>query len=364
MRLLAIDVGSGTQDILLLDTSRPVENSPKMVMPSPTVVMAARIREATRRGQDVLLTGSLMGGGPCAWAAEAHLKAGYRVFATPAAARTFNDDLAEVERMGVKVVSEEEARSLHSCRAIVMKDLDMEAIGRAFQVMGVPCEPDGLAVAALDHGEAPPGYSDRLFRFDHFRRVLARRSDLYAFALLPEELPAYLTRLKAVGQAAGEGRPLLLLDTGVAAALGALEDPMVGRRRNALLVNVGNMHTLAMHVARGKVLAFAEHHTGFMGQPKLDDLLSRFMAGSVSHQEVFDDQGHGVLYLDRDVARGRPFLSVTGPQRQLMARSSLRPYFAAPHGDMMLAGCFGLARAFARRFPQWREEIETALFSG
>ena len=35
----------------------------------------------------------MMGGGPCQWAAQAHPRAGLPVFATPDAARTFNDDL-------------------------------------------------------------------------------------------------------------------------------------------------------------------------------------------------------------------------------------------------------------------------------
>jgi hypothetical protein len=40
---------------------------------------------------------------------------------------------------------------------------------------------------------------------------------------------------------------------------------------------------------------------------------------------------------------------VTGPRRALLAGSSLPLQFAAPHGDMMLTGCFGLLRAFADR---------------
>ena len=42
-----------------------------------------------------------------------------------------------------------------------------------------------------------------------------------------------------------------------------------------------------------------------------------------------------------------PFLAVTGPRRELLRGSSLAPYEATPHGDMMLAGCFGLLRAVA-----------------
>ena len=44
-----------------------------------------------------------------------------------------------------------------------------------------------------------------------------------------------------------------------------------------------------------------------------------------------------------------------------MRGSRLGPHFAAPHGDMMLSGCFGLVWAFAEKHPQYREEIEAAL---
>ena len=44
-----------------------------------------------------------------------------------------------------------------------------------------------------------------------------------------------------------------------------------------------------------------------------------------------------------------------------MRGSRLAPYFAAPHGDMMISGCFGMLRAFAYRHPGSREEVEAAL---
>jgi hypothetical protein len=57
--------------------------------------------------------------------------------------------------------------------------------------------------------------------------------------------------------------------------------------------------------------------------------------------------GHGALMLDQGGRLGPAFLAVTGPRRALLAESGLDPYLAVPHGDMMLAGCFGLLRAFA-----------------
>jgi hypothetical protein len=52
---------------------------------------------------------------------------------------------------------------------------------------------------------------------------------------------------------------------------------------------------------------------------------------------------------------------VTGPQRGRLRGSGLRPYFAAPHGDMMASGCFGLLWGFAERYPERREEVLAGL---
>jgi uncharacterized protein (DUF1786 family) len=76
MRILAIDMGTGTQDILLFDSEKPVENSPKMVLPSATEIAARRIRRAQREGRRLMLTGTVAGGGPCHWALEDYLRAG------------------------------------------------------------------------------------------------------------------------------------------------------------------------------------------------------------------------------------------------------------------------------------------------
>jgi len=182
VHILAVDVGTGTQDILLFNTDREPENCFKMVMPSPTVTVAERIRQATARGTALLLTGVTMGGGPCAWAAEAHVEAGHPVYATPDAARTFNDDLDEVTQMGVEVVSNDEAAKLQNAERIVMRDFDIEAIRQALTPFDLDGRFDALAVAVFDHGNAPPGYSDRQFRFDYLAERLKVRNHLASFA--------------------------------------------------------------------------------------------------------------------------------------------------------------------------------------
>src|SRR5215831_8151738 len=109
IRILAVDVGTGTQDILLFESGKTIENCFKMVMPSPTVIVAERIRRATERGQPLLLTGVTMGGGPSHWSTRDHALAGYAVAVTAEAGRTFDDDLAMVEKMGFEIIDETEA---------------------------------------------------------------------------------------------------------------------------------------------------------------------------------------------------------------------------------------------------------------
>jgi uncharacterized protein (DUF1786 family) len=380
MRILAIDIGTGTQDILLFDTTTEVENCLQMVMPSPTALVAQQIRDATTRGEDVLLAGTIMGGGPSSWAANDHLKTGRRVFAMPSAAKSFNDDLAEIEKSGVQVVSEDEAARLRDVRRIEMRDVDLSAVSRSLASFRVDLQFDALAVAVFDHGNAPPHYSDRLFRFEFLAERLRAFNSPTAFAFMREQIPARLTRMRAVADSVGAtlrgrleagshtGSPLLVMDTAPAAILGALEDDRVRVQRNAIIANVGNFHTLAFRFSGGAITGVFEHHTGELDAARLEKFLAQLADGTLTHDAVFNSHGHGALMfdsraqpLDPSPGSGQSFLAVVGPRRGMLARSRYRPYFAAPYGDMMLAGCFGLVRAYALLNPDAAEESARAL---
>jgi uncharacterized protein (DUF1786 family) len=367
MRILAVDMGTGTQDILLFDSAQPIENSIKMVMPSATQVAAGRIRRATAARRPLLLTGVIQGGGPCAWALEDHLRAALPAYATPEAAKTFDDDLAQVERMGVRVVGDDEARALQDVEHVELRDLDLGAIRAALGAFDVAPEFDGLALGCLDHGAAPADYSDRLFRFDHLRRVVEQRNDLLAFAYAPAALPEYLTRARtmvATARRQDPDTPIAFLDTGAAAALGALQDPKVREAGEQLVLNLGNMHALAFHLRGTRIVSLYEHHTGEVTREQIEDFTRRLLAGTLPHEDVFGSKGHGVFYATaaaRDGDGATPIVAVTGPQRGKLRGSDLHPYFATPHGDMMISGCFGLLRAFGEVYPKTRAEIEASL---
>ena len=374
-RILAIDVGTGTQDILLFESGRTMENNFKLVMPSPTLIVAERIKRATAAGQPILLTGVTMGGGPCHWAARDHALAGYRVVVSEEAARTFDDDLAMVAQMGFEIISEDEAerrKQAGDLLHIEMQDFAAQSIITALQAFDVSPRVDALAIAAFDHGAAPPGVSDRRFRFAFIEETVKRNPVPSAFAYGAEQTPPSLTRLRAIASSAARyiklsgsrsDIPLLLMDTGSAAALGALEDPLVRGQHECLLCNIGNFHTLALHLRAGRIVGTFEHHTGEITRSQLEEMLLKLARGTLTNDEVFNTSGHGALLLPCEGARSEelPFLAVTGPRRELLRGSSLRPYEATPHGDMMIAGCFGLLRALADQQPELTAAIEPAL---
>src|SRR5690349_24992502 len=93
-RILAIDVGAGTQDVLVFDPSREPENCLKMVLPSQTQLIATKVRAATASGRPIHLQGTVMGGGASTDAMKDHLTAGLPLSATPDAGRTIHNDLA------------------------------------------------------------------------------------------------------------------------------------------------------------------------------------------------------------------------------------------------------------------------------
>ncbi len=364
MKILAIDVGTGTQDILLFDSETQVENCLQLIMPSPTVLVARQIRDATARGEDVLLTGTIMGGGPSSWAADDHLRGGRQVFATPSAAKSFNDDLAEVEKSGIRVVSEDEARRLEMrripMRRIEMRDVDLDALGRAFAAFGVNLQFDALAIAVFDHGNAPPGYSDRLFRFEFLAERIQALNSPAAFAFMREAIPERLTRMRAVADSVRVDAPVLIMDTAPAAILGAMEDDRVRAHRTAIIANVGNFHTLAFRFDDGTITGIFEHHTGELKPEQLERFIEQLANGTLTHDAVYHSQGHGALLLNTS-AIPLDFLAVVGPRRGVLARSRFHPYFATPYGDMMLGGCFGLVRAYSVLHPEAAPEINRAL---
>ncbi len=365
MQILTVDVGTGTQDIYLFQSGVAPENGFKLIMPSPTMMIRQQVQAATARGEDLLLTGVTMGGGPNTWAAEDHLRAGHKIYATTPAARTFNDDLALVRReMGIEVVSEDEAEGLDLPR-IELRDFDYKAIAQAFASFGTAINPDAVAVAVFDHGAAPPQVSDRKFRFDYINSRIRDHNNLSAFAYLSSDIPPAMTRMQSVVESSTDfDCPLVLMDTAPAAILGATFDPVVASRERSMVANIGNFHTLAFRLGTSGIEGVFEHHTGLIDTGRLESLLEALADGSLSNDEIFAENGHGAVIIEPEplpLNAGDHDVYVTGPRQSMMQASRLRAHYAVPFGDMMLSGCFGLLAACAYLLPDLGEQIHAAL---
>ena len=383
MKILTVDIGTGTQDIYLYDSNLDIENGFKLVLPSPTMMVHRRLKQSLPSRTPLLLTGHQMGGGPSAWAIEEYARAGIPVYMTASAATTLNDELDKVESLGIQIVGEDEVEGLRSkVNSLDLKDFDFELISKTFNDYGVSLtDLSAIAVAVFDHGNAPPGVSDRQFRFDYLDERIRLRNSLSSFIFPSTDVPKIMTRLQAVADSAGKLHcPLVVMDTAPAAVLGANFDPVVANRKQKIICNVGNFHTLAFRLGENGIEGVFEHHTGEIDLAKLESLLSSLADGSLRHEDVFDDMGHGALMYSQDkfeFGRDEFDVVVTGPRRSMFNLESdsllshlqqqaaglqrLRPYFAVPFGDMMIAGCFGLLAATAEIMPNLAETINRSL---
>jgi len=338
MGLLLIDIGRGTQDILLYRPGQAWENSIQLILPSPTSILAAAVEEAARAGEDLVFTGETMGGGPLTKAVQRRIEGGGRIWATPRAAATFDDDPEEVQAMGVVIVGEEEAEKLgtrRGVRKIRTADVDLEALEDSLARWGLSFPVEAAAVAVQDHGRAPRGVSDRQYRFERFRERLAASRDLKDLAWSAEDLPGYLTRMQGARRCL-EGRgPLLFMDTGFAALLGILADSQLGKGTSRLLLNVGNGHTLAGLVEGDELAGLFEHHTLRLDEKGLAPWLDQLVDGSIDHKAVYGDGGHGAC-----LCREGPFpgwegidvFAAAGPRRALAFGLPADPISPRPTG--------------------------------
>jgi uncharacterized protein (DUF1786 family) len=353
MKILAIDVGQGTKDILLYDSESVLENCVKVILPAPSQVYARTVRQATRAGEDILLTGSIIGGGPLSGALRRHVASGRQVLIAHEAAFTIRNDLEEVAQMGIKVVRD--APSDFKGRVLGLSELDLETLSRFLGTVGEDLRAvDCVAVAVQDHGPLPKGASHRRSRLGAMRSLLEKAPHPWALAFSADQVPEGYVRMQSVAR---ECRALpraraFLMDTAPAAICGCLEDPQVKAAAGGdiLAVNVGNGHTMAALVSNGVVKGIFEHHTRALEPGRLGDYLRRFADGAVTDDEVFADGGHGAFYLDTPPTFSRlKMIAVTGPNRGLMSQSGLAIHYAVPGGDVAITGPLGLVAAVRTR---------------
>ncbi|UCH01798.1 MAG: hypothetical protein JSV20_08160, partial [Candidatus Bathyarchaeota archaeon] len=261
MRILAIDIGAGTQDILLYDDTKNIENCIKMVLPSPHLIFAQKIRAATLRKQDVFVDGDIIGGGDFAAALRTHVGKGFRAFMTETAAYTIRNNLDQVRSMGIEITNTL-PQNFHG-QSLTIKELDLkwlELLLLSFNERLVDI--DVISVAVQDHGVSPINVSDRQFRIQKMRERLENDARPENLAFTECEIPSYFLRMKSAAQTLKKQLPkceVLVMDTSPAAILGCLEDQMVKETDLVLGANVGNGHTMVAIINENKIIGIVEH---------------------------------------------------------------------------------------------------------
>ncbi len=331
METVLVDVGKGTQDVLIPLKGEKTENWIKAVLPSPTAKLAKVVKGW--KGKEIRVCGYTMGGGPLKKAIVEFIERGGRVVASREAAKTFRDDLEAVKDLGIEVVDE-----LKECD-LFLRDLEFEVFRELRLLGGLKGDFEFVGVACQDHGFIK-GQSDRITRFEYLKGLLKKSRK--PWELYHTERTGFLSRFDSIlKQIEEEGLKGFVMDSKLAAVAGVYSYAEEKGVREFVCIDCGNGHTLVSTVKDGLICGFLEHHTRMLDLEKLKKFTVKLIEGNISFEEVFRDGGHGALFIER-VNPEKVFL--VGPNREKFKELG---EYAYPLGDAMLFGCAGLLKAYS-----------------
>ncbi|KZX16510.1 hypothetical protein MBCUT_08120 [Methanobrevibacter cuticularis] len=345
MKILAIDIGAGTQDILFHDNTKELENSIKLVLPSPPVIIVQKIENTNN---DLYFDGDIMGGGKIKDALIAHMEKGYEIAMETNAARTVKDDLRVVEDIGVEIVEKDSYEinpKFANYSKITLEDVNVDELISTIAKYDLKFSFDIIAIAVQDHGFSDK-MGDRDFRFEKIREKLSKPKNVEEFAYW-ENVPEYFSRMKAVERTLrGKIKNLhpILMDSKFASVCGACADPEVSKLNSFVVMDIGNGHTMAASIEDGKIQGVFEHHTSNLAgnSEKIEKLINKLVNGTITHADVHDDHGHGAHVIN-PISKLEKVV-ITGPKRSIIEDTNLDYYNASPGGDVMMTGPIGLIK--------------------
>lgn len=343
MRILAIDVGTGTQDIMIYDTEKELENSIKLVLPSPHLYISQRIRETEN---DIYFTGEIMGGGKIKNTILEHMEKGYEVVMEPTCAKTIRDDIKQVESFGIKIADENQ--NYEGYTKIALGDINITKLSEFLLGYDLEFDFDKIAIAVQDHGYNE-NMGDRDFRFEKIREKVSEPITPLEFGFI-DEIPDYFTRMHAVRRqikAEGIEEMPLVMDTKFASIAGMCYDEVASKLDSFVVIDIGNGHTTAASIENGKIQGVFEHHTSSLTGESLERYIKRLASGEITHEEVYNDHGHGAHVLN-PISKLEKVI-VSGPKRELIEKTNLDWHHAAPGGDVMMTGTVGLIKTIQDR---------------
>ena len=344
-----LDIGAGTLDVLYYDDRTGLHY--KAVVKSPVQYLAER---AANTSGDLLITGNEMGGGVITGVLKQRARQA-RVTMSVSAAYTVHHDLDRVRALGIKVVTDEQAEELvgrdSACNTLVIGDLEVDRLQHIINGFGVPFEFDAVGICAQDHGVPPKGMS----HLDYRHRVFTDSLDATPFpaSLLyaRDEVPVTFNRLSSIAQSAARlpAGEVYIMDSGMAAILGASLDVKAEGKQRLLVLDIATSHTLGAAIEHGEIAGFFEYHTSDISLERLESLLQELTDGSLDHAKILREGGHGAYVRKAFGFNAVEIILATGPKRRLLKNSGLPIVFGAPLGDNMMTGTAGLLEAVRRR---------------
>jgi len=347
-RFLMVDVGAGTMDILYYDDKSDL--CYKAVVKSPILYIA---EQAANLPGNLLLTGNEMGGGALSSVLNKRAQDS-EVLMTKSAAATIHHDPDRVTRLGIRIVDDEEGETLlqsNKYSALRLTDIDPERLRRIVEGFGVPFTFDLVGICVQDHGVAPAGVSHLDYRHNIFRAALDVNPYPQATLYEKTEVPAQLNRLRSVAANCNllPTREAYVMDSGMAAILGASLDLHALGKQKVMVLDIATSHTVGAALDGGELAGFFEYHTRDITRERIEQLLADLADGKLRHEQILAEGGHGAYMRKAIGFQNYEVIVATGPKRKLIKNSPLPIAFGAPFGDNMMTGTTGLLEAIRRR---------------
>jgi uncharacterized protein (DUF1786 family) len=294
-----------------------------------------------------------MGGGPITQVLRERTKEA-EVVMSRAASATLNHNVEKVKSWGIKVVEDDRADQLRDnpdYTLITLSDLDPPRIEQIVKSFGVPYGFDAVVICAQDHGVPDAGISHLDFRHNMFAERLTREPYPHTLLYQSDQVPDTMNRLKSIADSAGQlpAAEVYVMDSGMAAILGASLDSLCQRKERFLVLDIATSHTVGAAISGEELAGFFEYHTQDITLEKLEDLLRDLADGKLSHQQILTEGGHGAFLRQAVGFSAIEIIVATGPKRKLLEGSHLPIQFGAPWGDNMMTGTVGLLEALRRR---------------
>ena len=346
-RFLILDIGAGTMDVLYYHTDSRVHY--KAVTKSPVLSIAEK---AASLPGNLLITGTEMGGGTLSEILRQRAKESDVIMSVSAAA-TVHHHLDKVLSWGIQVVEDGKAEELgHDKRysKLTLGDLEISRLEHIIKGFGVSFSFDVVGICAQDHGVPPVGVSHLDYRHNIFKASLDRDPFPHSLLYRDDQIPMTFSRLRCICRSAKAlpADEIYVMDSGMAAILGASMDPLARQKERILTLDIATSHTVGAALEKGEIAGFFEYHTHGMTVDRLENLLVDLAEGKLKHEVILKEGGHGAYIRKAFGFRSAEIILATGPKRSLIEKSRIPMILGSPLGDNMMTGTVGILEAIRR----------------